>query len=138
MLSVTERAQVIKVLQCSGNWNFFPIQVDTEHWELRPGAGTRWRTLCCSVFYGLFVANTGYKVSSLLYAILFIRDTPLHQMMIHGIAAVAFLMITFWYYVLFVKHADVHAKVFRMTLTGNIGEGTKGKFKGSYLWLFGH
>ena len=80
--------------------------------------------LACSISYGLFVVNTGYKVGSLLYVLLSLRETPLHQIMIHGIVAVTFVVMAFWYYVIFVKHADVHSKVFGITLTGNVEEDT--------------
>ena len=126
MLTFKERAQVVKVLHYLCNLNVWPLRVDTQRWELRPGAETLWRTLACSVSYGLFLANTGYKVGSFLYVLFFLQDTPLHQIMIHGNVAVSFLMVTFWYYVLFIKNAGIHAKVFGMTLTGNIGEDTKG------------
>ena len=122
MLTFKERAQVLKVIRYLSNFNVFPLRVDTQRWELCPGAGTLWRTLACTASYGLFLVNTGYKVGSLLYVPFFLQDTPLHQIMIHGNVAVAFLMITFWYYVLFIKHAGIHAKVFGMTVAGNIGE----------------
>ena len=121
MLSLTERFEIIKFLHFFAKWSLFPVQVDIELWELR--ALTRWRTLTCFISYGLFVANTGYKFVRLLYVLLFLRNTPLHQVMIHGIVVVGFLIVTFWYYVIFVKHADVHAKLFSMTMTGKIGEG---------------
>ena len=127
MLTAAERFQVLKVLRSFANWNLFPIQVDAERWELRPGAGKQWKTLDCSLSYGLFVANTSYKVGSLLYVLLVLRETPLHQVMVHTTVAVATAVMVFWYYVIFVKHADLHAKVFKATLTGRIEEDEKGE-----------
>ena len=126
MLTLDERAQVVKVLHYFCSFHLFPVRVDTERWELCPGAGALWRTLACSISYGLFVANTSYKVGSLLYVLFLTEGTPLHQIMIHGILAVGFLMIAFWYYVLFIKHADVNAQFVRTTLTCEIGKDSRG------------
>ena len=101
--------------------------MDAERWELRPGAGKPWKTLACSISYGLFDASASYKVGSLLYVLLFLRETPLHQVIVHMTVAVATAVIVFWYYVIFGKHADLHAKVFRVTLTGRIEEDAKGE-----------
>lgn len=99
------------------------MQVDIGRKELRPDAVTRWKSIACSISFGLFVANTGYKVGNLLYAILFLRETPLHEMVVHTTVAVCAGVLVFWYYVIFLKHPDVHAEVFKITLTGNTGEG---------------
>ena len=74
---------------------------------------------------GYLLPILSYKVGSLLYVLFFLRDTRLHQILIQVDVAAAFVVMVFWYYILFVKHSDVHAQVFRMTLTGNIGEDTK-------------
>ena len=45
--------------------------------------------------------------------------TPLYQLIIHLMLVGVSIMVAFWYYILYIKYADVYAKFVEMTLTLN-------------------
>lgn len=123
MLSLQERHQVLLFLRHICRAKLLPAEVNSQGWELHPRFHTAVRSAWISkLFYALFVAQALYKNLSLVYVLLFAPGVPLHQIIIHAVLAAACGTFAYWYYVLYIEQADMHAGLVQMTLTGNIGK----------------
>ena len=125
MLTLKERHRVLEFLHFFSILRILPIKVDLYTWELRAGKNTWWNAWICRLSYAMFLAHTLYKVLSLVYALFFPHGIFLHHIMIHGAMAATAVMVSYNYYALYIKHAEVNAGFVRMTLTGNITSGGK-------------
>ena len=47
-------------------------------------------------------------------------DTPLRQIMLHFDVVSATVMVVYWYYFMYIKHADVNPRIVEMTLNGRV------------------
>ena len=138
MLTLKERRNVLVFFGYFCTMNRFPVQVDIQHWRLRPGAASKWKEFVSKAWYVLFILHAVYKVVTLVHVLLFIPGTPLYQIILHGVVASSCVMVAMWYYVLYIKYADVFAIFVRTTLTGNITggiiSGGVGLFIGNVDW----
>lgn len=119
MLTLEERQQVLVFLRSFCILKFLPAAVDVPTWGFRLNSTSLW-TSWLSI--ALFNVHVLYKNASLVYVLLYVPETPLHQLMIHtslGTVAAGFV---YCYYVLYIKNADVYARFVQMTLTGQIAE----------------
>ena len=131
MLTLQERRQSLLFLHYLCNAKLLPAEVNIQQLELHQVFHTAGRAGWISkVFYALFAANALYKNLSLVYLLLFTTGTPLHQIMIHAVLAVCCGIFVYWYFILYIQHPFVHARILHMTMTGNIG-----KSKINYLQL---
>ena len=76
--------------------------------------------LACGISFGIYFLNSLYKNLGLLYALVFAGETPLYQLVAHMIIASGGVLISLWYYILFVQYPGVYATFARMTLTASI------------------
>ena len=76
-------------------------------------------------WYIVFILHTVYIVVTLIQEFSFMPGTPLYQIILHGVQALACTMVVLWYYVLYIKYVDVFAIFVRTTLTGDITQGIK-------------
>ena len=127
MLNLNERHRVLEFLHFFSILRILPIKVDLHTWELRPGKNKGQNAWICRLSYALFFAHTLYKILSLVYALFFSHGIFLHHIMIHGAMAATAVMVSYNYYALYIKQADVNAGFVRMTLTGDITSGGKMK-----------
>ena len=123
MLSLKERAQVLRICHYLYSFNFVPVQVDIKTWELHAGTEATWKSLVCLISYGLIIVNSFYKAASLLYVLFFSHETPLHQIMVHAVLAMVSVLVSGWYYDLYIRNVHTHATFLTMTLTGSISGG---------------
>ena len=123
MLNFNERRQVLGFFRSCSILCLLPIRVDVGSWEVWAGTGTKWRAWICKGSYALFIAHTSYKVTTLLYTLIFCPHAPLHQMLIHGHVVGAAVMLVYWYYLLYIEHAHVNAAFVRLTLTADVVRG---------------
>ena len=119
MLTKKERHGVLKDFKRACDTCLFPTEVHPESWEVRPRRDKECKMWICKLSYALFIAHALYKMFRLAHTILFLRDVPLHQVIIHAVLAVAGIMYIFWYYWLHYKYANVNSAYVRITLTGN-------------------
>ena len=125
MLNSKERQKILGWFRFFCIINLFPVRVDLQTGDIRSGCGSSWKFSACMVSYSVFAAHSVYKVLSLVHACRFFSTIPLHQMVLHvQYAAVAFNL-PWWYYILYVKHAQVHAQVAKLTLRAEITGGMK-------------
>ena len=125
MLSLSERHRVFIFLRCMCIANVFPVKAyDGRAWGISPEVNSEWKARAAKASYFLFVAHTLFKVGRLVQTVFFFpHQVPFYQMLIHGLIATGAVMLAFWYYTMFVKHADVYTRFVNMTLTGNITGG---------------
>ena len=72
------------------------------------------------MFYGLFIAHVVYKIVSLVYGFLFLRNLiPLHQVMIHLAVTAPAAMVVFWYYTIFIQYPNIFLDVMKISLTAS-------------------
>ena len=126
MLTLRERYRVLSILRFYSKLNLFPTQVDTQAWTLVPAKYTTvtWNGMASKLFFPLMVLGVVYKSLSLLYSLVFLGDTPFHQLMIHVVVASAQWLVVFWFYNLQIKYPAQYGRYMKMTLTGNISGGT--------------
>ena len=122
-----DRNRVLKDFQHMCSIYSFPLEVDPQAWSIRPTRDNKWKEWVCKVSYALYIAHVLYKIFRLINIFLFLRGTPLHQIIIHAVLAVSGIMFAFWHHWLYYKHVDVNAAYMTMTLTGNAAGGTEEK-----------
>ena len=123
MLNTAERQHILRILRCYCTFGFLPLEVDADAWEIRPGVKSAWKILACHVSFGMFVANMVYKNIGLLHAFMFLRNVPLYHLVIHMVLASASAVISFWYYILYIRCPGISATFMRLTLTPDAAEG---------------
>ena len=89
MLSMKEREKILAFCRSVSIINLFPVRVDLHTWEIRSGGGSKWIARACRLSFALFVAHSVYTCLSFVHAIIYSRDIPLHQMIIHAECAAA-------------------------------------------------
>ena len=123
MLSLQERHQVLLFVRHFCKAKLLPADICTKHWVLNQRFHTAGRARWISrIFYALFAAHALYTNLSLVYVLIFKLGIPLPQIIIHAMLAIAYEAYAYFYYVLYIRHAEVYARLFKMTLTGNIGQ----------------
>ena len=123
MLNEKERHRVVAFLRFFCTVAILPLDVDVDTWKLTSGARSARKKLSCGVSFGMFLAHTLYLNVSLVHVIAFMPDAPVHHMIIHMILAGGSVMMSFWYYVLFIQHPGVTASFISMTLTATAAGG---------------
>ena len=123
MLSLKERSNVLEFLQFFCICNPLPVQVDTRICQVHSGAGTKLKAMVCKASYLLFIAHTIYNNVTLIHAIFVIRNVPLYQVILHAVFAFASMLYVYWYYILYVSHADVTAEFRSLTLSMRVAAG---------------
>ena len=124
MLCLKERQKVLTFFHLASILCQLPVRVNPQQWQIHSGCGSKWRLLACTVSISLFLANSMYKVLSLIYTFSFFTNVPLHQITIQVEFAAAVMVFVFWYYILHVKNSWVNCQVTRLTLTAAITGGT--------------
>ena len=120
MLNEKERRKVLSCLSYFCYLGLLPLRVDVDSWQILPGLTSAWKKLASALYFATFVAHSGYQNLSLMYALMFRQDTPLHHMIIHMTLAVGSAMVAFWYYVIYILYPEISAALTRMTLTGRV------------------
>ena len=120
MLNQSELRNLLAFVRYLSNFCLLPLQVKGDCWEIREGAKSTWRKLACRTSFGIFSAHTLYKNLSLVFAFVSAADMPLHHMVIHLVLAGTSVMLTFWYYVLFIRYPGINATLSCMTLAGTV------------------
>ena len=120
MLNQTERQGVLRLLRTFCTVAFLPLEVDVNSWELHPYIRPLWKKLLCRVSFALYLLHILGQILSLVNALMFMRGTPLYQIIIHGILASSFAVTSFHYYFLYIKYPGVNAAVVEMSLTGSV------------------
>ena len=137
MLSPQECQQVLVFLGYFCKARLLPAEVCTEHWELSQRFHTAGRSgLIPKIFYALFAVHGLYKVLSLVNVLLFATGIPLHEAMIHAVMAIDCVTFGYWYYVLYIKYAEVYAALLRMTLTRNLGQSKTNNYEIQFMSIF--
>ena len=126
MLTLKERHRVLAFLRCCSILCQLPIRVDEQSWKIRAGTNARWSGWVCTGSYALFVAHVLYKTFRLLHTLCFsMGDTPLRQIMLHFDVVSATVMVVYWYYLMYIKYADMNPRIVEMTLAGTVINGRK-------------
>ena len=125
MLNTKQRRRVLVFFRYCTNFCLLPVRVDVQSWNVRPGTYTKRRARACNGSYALLIAHASYKAISLLHALSFCSNVPLHQLLFHGQVAWGGVIFSYWYFLQYVEHADLSAAFAEMTLAGNIA--TRGK-----------
>ena len=121
MLNLRERRNVLAFFRYFCTASLCPVTVDTQTWEIRPGTSSWWKSVASALSYALFVAHTLFILARLLHVALFLPGiVPLHEKVLHIDVAGAAVLVTYWYYVLHIKHGSISAAVTTMTLTGKV------------------
>ena len=124
MLTLQERHEAVMFIRQFCTKKLLPADVDVDGWELRQRfktpLRTKWNT---KLFYAAFSVQGLYKIASLVLVMLSSNTTPLHQIIIHAVLAMAYGIFVYSYYVLYIQHGEVFTAFFQMTLTGKIGRG---------------
>ena len=123
MLNSKERQKILTFFRFFSIINLFPVQVDLQKWDIRPVCGSSWKFLACMVSYSTFVAHSLYKILSFVHASRFFSSIPLHQMLLHVQYVGVSFTLALWYYLLYIKHGEVHAQVAKLTLKAEITGG---------------
>ena len=119
MLNHTERNCVLRYLRRFCTFAFLPLEINVKTWEIHAYVQAPWKRLICRFFFAIYCSHGICKVCSLLRVFMFLRDTPLYQIVIHIIIAASYTVTSFWYYLLHFKHPGINAAVVGMTLTGS-------------------
>ena len=127
MLTAKERRQVLVFLQYVSKMNFFPIQVDPQGWEIGAGCKNKLKAWACKLALVLFAAHALYKNCALIYVILILTGTPLHQLLFHGILAAGSVVFISWQFVLYWQSPDLTAAFWKISLNGVSETGIKGQ-----------
>ena len=125
MLSLTERHRVLRFFRFICILNFFPLRVDLERLEIRAGCGSKCETLASMLSFSFFLAHSLYKFLSFIHCCLFLRSTPLYQVMIHADYAGVAVTFICWYYILHIMDGRLHCQVAELTLTAITAPGKK-------------
>lgn len=120
MLSQAERYRLLRFLRFFCTVGFLPIEVDVNSWEIHPCIQPPWKRLLCRISFASYCFHGVYQILSLLYVFMFLRGTPMYQVVIHMVIAAVTTVLSFAYCLLYIKYPAVNAVVFRMTTTGSI------------------
>ena len=125
MLTLNEHRRILTLWRHFSRFSMFPIAVDPDSWELRAENDSKRKPWASRISFLLFIAHALYIILSLVPALHFHRDIPLHKMIMHGNMAAASATFSFWYYVLYFKYSDLNAEFVRMTLRGYLAESAR-------------
>ena len=118
MLTLEERIRVAISTSYLFRICSLPATIDAKTGRFCPGSGTIWTDWACKMFYSLFTAHTAYKISSLVFGLLFSQNKiPLHQIIIHLTVAAVPVMIVFWYYWIFINYPGIFLGIMEISLT---------------------
>ena len=120
MLNQRERHHVLKFLRRFCIVGVLPLKVDINSWEIHPYAQTSWKKSLCTVSFAIYCVHVVFQSLSLLHVVMFLRSTPLYQVILHMIMVSAYAGSSFWYYLLYIKYPGTNAAVVRMTLNGSV------------------
>ena len=120
MLEQAERHRVLKHLSYFCSVGFLPLQVDVNSWEIHPGVRSNRKRNLCQISFAIYCSHGVFQALSLLRVVIFLRTTPLFQLILHMILVIAYAGTSFWYYLLYIKHPAIHAALVGMTLTGAV------------------
>ena len=123
MLTSKERQNVLKFLLFVTTINPFPAQLNKETAEIRVDSSTKRKAWTCKVSYLLFILHSTYNNLTLMHAVWVLQNVPLYEIVVHAVFAFASLLYVYWYYILYIKQADVTAGFRSLTLTMALIEG---------------
>ena len=123
MLDQTDRYRILKYFRFLSTAALLPLEVDVSSWEIRPRLRASWKRLLWRVSFAIFCLHSLCQLFSLLHVLIFLRSTPLHQIIIHMTVAFWYAATAFFNYVLYVKYPGINAAIARMTLTGSVDGG---------------
>ena len=101
MLTRSERTKIL-ASRFFSTVGLLPAEVDTVSGEIRPVPRSLCRKPACAVSFPVCVAHGLYKILILVYMRIFLRETPLHHMILHVVFAGISAAIIFWYYILYI------------------------------------
>ena len=126
MLNRCERLKVLECMRICALVALVPVTVKCRKglWELKPSV-SRWHYALCKLSYLTYCLNAAYKNSRLFHIFFFDKEdqTSVYELVIHLTVAMASALACFWYYTVFIAHADVHLSVVKLTLLPNSGRG---------------
>ena len=123
MLDQTERYRILKYFRFLSTAAFLPFEVDVSSWKIHPRLRASWKRLLWQMSFAIFCLHSLCQLLSLLHVLIFLRSTPLHQIIIHMTLACGYATTAFFNYLLYLKYPGINAAIARMTLTGSVDGG---------------
>ena len=136
MLSPQERYNILRFLRFFCIIIPFPAQLSLKTWQIgHPGGCTKRKAWASKASYLLLILHVVYINLTLIHALFVLRTVPLYQLILHAVFASSTALYVFWYYILYVRHANATGEFRSLTLSMAIvggmntkrGKGTMGR-----------
>ena len=123
MLTEGEKKHVLSSIRHS-YYLLHPVVVDVEMGAFRSSVSPR-KKLLCNLSFAFYLVHTILKSTKLMYAFLYKKnEAELFQFIIHITIAYAMVVVSFSYYMLFIRKPAVHAAIVQLSMGSESWEGS--------------